>query len=71
MKNRIKKIVKENKEPIILGAIGALVGIITYTYTCRKMGYEMVKPMPYDETDQIFKTIGGMIIRVKRPEIES
>lgn len=68
-KDKVKKWIKDHKEPLINGAFAATISIVTYTFVCGKMGYCMNKPDHYDDQFFYVKTITGKVMGAKRLDV--
>jgi hypothetical protein len=72
MNDRIKKFKDEHRADILLAGAAttcAIIGIIGYTKTCKRMGYAMVRPIGYDAEGCLHvRTVTGLTLvpNVKR-----
>lgn len=63
MKNRIKNYLNDNKEEIVRDAALVTLTLITYTITCKRLGYHMTTPSHYDDNYFYVRTLSGKILR--------
>lgn len=65
MKDKIKKIIKNEQQPVLWYLIGIIVGITGYTFACKQSGYRMVRPMSLENGVMRVQTVSGKILRFR------